>query len=162
MAGMGGSKNRFLVLSASAIAAVVAGSAIGSDAAFNRGFNKALEVSRPELTFTASNQQVGDEGYWLTRAEVESPATLMKPLSVGDRITISGSDGRVRKLEVVDLKAVGADPVVRTGAGATPMRLLVVTCRIAESKDEALVRFIIEAEHQPPAPPPAPAPAKAL
>ena len=100
---------------------------------------------------------VGDEGYWLTRAEVESPTPFAKPLAIGDRITIAGRDGRERHLEVVDLKAIGGHHVRATPA--VHMRLLLVTCRVVGEGAEAPVRFIIEAE---PAEPAAPAPAKAL
>jgi hypothetical protein len=103
---------------------------------------------------------VGDEGYWLTRAEVESPAPFAKPLAVGDRITIAGRDGRERQLEVVDLKAIGGKTV--RVAGTAHVRLLLVTCRVtgeAAEQADAPVRFIIEAE---PAVPALPAPAKAL
>ena len=100
---------------------------------------------------------VGDEGYWLTRAEVESPTPFAKPLGIGDRITIAGRDGRERQLEVVDLKAIGGHHVRATPA--VHLRLLLVTCRVIGEGAEAPVRFIIEAE---PAEPAAPAPAKAL
>ena len=91
---------------------------------------------------------MGDEGYWLTRAEVESPAPFAKRLAVGDRITISGRDGRERVLEVVDLKAIG-EPLTKAVTGTAPMRLLLVTCRAVDGGErgtQAPVRFIIEGE----------------
>ena len=91
---------------------------------------------------------MGDEGYWLTRAEVESPAPFAKRLAVGDRITISGHDGRERVLEVIDLKAIG-EPLTKVVTGTTPMRLLLVTCRTvdgSERETHAPVRFIVEGE----------------
>src|SRR5262245_45177412 len=78
-----------------------------------RGFGKALEGARPGLSFQPGNGGgrtptiAGDEGYWLTRAEVESPTPFAKPLALGDRITISGRDGRSHQLEIVALKAIG-------------------------------------------------------
>ena len=90
----------------------------------------------------------GDEGYWLTRAEVESPTPFAKPLALGDRITISGRDGRAHQLEIVDLKAVGTTlPVI--GRRPVPPRLLIVTCRtVGEAGDQGQgqVRFIVEAD----------------
>jgi hypothetical protein len=158
-------KNRVIALAGIA-AAVVAGLAVlRTDLLLSRGFDHALDLSRPGLTFesTAAKQPqrspAGDEGYWLTRAEVESPTPFAKTLAVGDRITIAGRDGRERQLEVVDLKAVGGNPT--RGARAEAMRLLLVTCRVTgddAERSDAPVRFVIEAEPAPARP----APAKAL
>ena len=160
-------KSRVIVMTAVAVAVAAGAGVLRSDLLLNRGFGNALEASRPGLSFDsvatkapAQGATVGDEGYWLTRAEVESPTPFAKPLAVGDRITIAGRDGRERQLEVVDLKAVGgnATRAIHTGG----MRLLLVTCRVTgDGADQAAapVRFIIEAE---PAVPALPAPAKAL
>ena len=162
------SKTRMIGLSGLALAVVAAGvGLLRSDLLLNRGFGKALQASRPGLSFDTAaapapsqGPAVGDEGYWLTRAEVESPAPFAKPLAVGDRITIAGRDGRERRLEVVDLKAVGGNAARYLRSGA--MRLLLVTCRVTGEGVEqvdAPVRFIIEAEPMVRA---LPAPAKAL
>ena len=161
-------KSRVIVMTGVAVAVAMGAGVLRSDLLLNRGFGHALDASRPGLSFDtvatkapAQGATVGDEGYWLTRAEVESPAPFAKPLAVGDRITIAGRDGRERQLEVVDLKAVGGNAAraLRTGG----MRLLLVTCRVTgEGADraDAPVRFIIEAE--PAVPAALPAPAKAL
>ena len=161
-------KSRATLVAAGFALAVAAGVGImRSDLLLSHGFGHALDASRPGLSFDAAAAKspsrgatVGDEGYWLTRAEVESPAPFAKPLAVGDRITIAGRDGRERQLEVVDLKTVGGSVprALRTGS----MRLLLVTCRVTGDGAEqanAPVRFIIEAE---PAAPSLAAPAKAL
>ena len=160
-------KSRVIVMTAVAVAVAAGAGVLRSDLLLNRGFGNALEASRPGLSFdTVATKAptlgatVGDEGYWLTRAEVESPTPFAKPLAVGDRITIAGRDGRERQLEVVDLKAVGGNATRAIHAGG--MRLLLVTCRVTgDGADQAAapVRFIIEAE---PAAPALPAPAKAL
>jgi hypothetical protein len=132
-----------------------------SDRLLSNGFDKALALSREGLSFDAapnsrtSASAAGDEGFWLTQAEVQSPAPFAKPLAVGDRITIAGSDGRERRLEVVDLKVIGGRAAAARG------RLLLVSCRVtgkASESAEATVRFLIEAA----APESAPPPAKAL
>ena len=157
-----------VVVAAGIVVAVATGAAVlGTDLLLNRGFGNALGASRPGLSFdTVAAKQpgqgaaVGDEGYWLTRAEVESPAPFAKPLAVGDRITIAGHDGRERQLQVVDLRAVGGNAARPLRAGGT--RLLLVTCRVtgeAGDRADAPVRFIIEAE---PVARPLPTPAKAL
>ncbi|MBO0742876.1 MAG: hypothetical protein J2P51_15805 [Hyphomicrobiaceae bacterium] len=149
------SHSRVIAVSGIAIAAVGAGvGVLRSDLLLNRGFGNALEAPRPGLSFdgaTAKAQDhaaaVGDEGFWLTRSEVESPAPFAKQLAVGDRISIAGRDGRQRQLEVVDLKAIGGNAARPLRSGG--MRLLLVTCRVTgEGADraDAPVRFVIEAE----------------
>ena len=127
------SKTRAIVVTGVAVAVAAGAGVLRSDLLLNRGFGNALEASRPGLSFDtvatkapAQGATVGDEGYWLTRAEVESPAPFAKPLAVGDRITIAGRDGRERQLEVVDLKAVGGNAAraVAHGSDAPPARHL--------------------------------------
>jgi len=156
-------KSRLVVLAGVAVAVAAGAAVLRTDLLLSRGFGNALDASRPGLSFEttagkpSAQAAVGDEGYWLTRAEVESPTPFAKPLGIGDRITIAGRDGRERQLEVVDLKAIGGHHVRATPA--VHLRLLLVTCRVVGEGAEAPVRFIIEAE---PAEPAAPAPAKAL
>ena len=119
----------------------------------SQSFVKALQDTRgSELTFSPSRPASGDEGYWLTRAEVQSPAPFAKPLAVGDRITISGADGRERRLEVIDLKAVSASK----HDDKSTLSLLLVTCRVADeqgiAQETAPVRFIVEGELAKPQP----------
>ena len=157
-------KGRTIVLAGLAVAAVAAAGALRSDDVLSRSFGKAFETSRPALSFDtvapdgrAQGPASGDEGYWLTRADVESPSPLAKPLAVGDRITITGRDGQERRLEVVDLKAIGDN-----AARGAHLRLMLVTCRVTGAdpgSDEATVRFVVEAE---PAAPTLQQPAKAL
>jgi len=157
-------KSRVVVVTGIVLGAAAGAAVLHTDVLLSRGFGNALGAQRPGLSFEtaaakapAQGVTVGDEGYWLTRAEVESPAPFAKPLAVGDRITIAGRDGRERQLEVVDLKAIGGNAV--RVAGAAHMRLLLVTCRVTGEGADAPVRFIIEAE---PAAPSLSAPAKAL
>jgi hypothetical protein len=146
------SKARVIALAGFAAMAMVGAALWHTDLLVARGFGKALEGAKPTLSFqfaTKGNQKqavAGDEGYWLTRADVESPTPFAKPLALGDRITISGSDGRAHQLEIVDLKAVGTTlPVAATGQ-ALP-RLLVVTCRtVGGAGPQGQMRFIIEAD----------------
>jgi hypothetical protein len=147
------SLNVRLLLLAGCTAATLAGAgALRADLIVGLGFGKVLGAQDAPLPFESASgglqqmNQVGDEGYWLTRGEVESPAPFAKGLAVGDRITIAGRDGRERVLEVIDLKAIG-EPLAKAVTGTTPMRLLLVTCRAIEASDrEAHVRFIIERE----------------
>lgn len=147
------SKARVIALAGCATLAAVGAALWQTDLLVARGFGKALEVVKPTLSFqpaTKGNHRqavAGDEGYWLTRADVESPTPFAKPLSLGDRITISGSDGRAHQLEIVDLKAVATTLPVSAGGQALP-RLLIVTCRsVGEAGPQGgQVRFIVEAD----------------
>ena len=145
-------KARAIAVAGFTAVAVVGVALWQTDLLVARGFGKALEGARPTLSFqpTAKGGQTqavaGDEGYWLTRAEVESPTPFAKPLSLGDRITIAGGDGRTQQLEIVDLKAVAGTLPVATAGQALP-RLLIVTCRsFGESGPQGQVRFIVEAD----------------
>lgn len=158
-------KSRLVLLAGCAAAALACAGVLLTDDLVSRGFGRALDGPRTNLTLEtatvhADGAAAGDEGYWLTRAEVESPTPLAKPLAIGDNITITGRDGRERKLEVMHLKAIG-EPSARTGGVATPARLLLVTCRIvgATAGDNTPVRFIVEGEAAETA---VPAPAKTL
>jgi len=156
-------KGRLALLAGGLAAAALAAGALRADLFVAQGFTKAL--SRQGLAHIETHAaprvagaQSGDEGYWLTRSEVASPSPFDKQLSVGDRITIAGRDGRERVLEVVDIKIIG-EPLVPAVAVSAPPRLLMVTCRVVaadgEAEIKAPVRFIIEAESQdrPSAPP---------
>lgn len=146
---------RLLLVAGCAVAVLAGAGALRADLMVSHGFGKVFGAQDAPLPFevVASNgphrqAQVGDEGYWLTRAEVESPAPFAKGLAIGDRITIAGRDGRQRVLEVIDLKTIG-EPLSKVVNGAAPIRLLLVTCRnVDESGREAQspVRFIIEGE----------------
>jgi hypothetical protein len=161
------SGSRVIVLSGLVLAVAAGAAALSTDFFLSRGFDKALETSRPGLSFDTAAAKAktqaaaaGDEGYWLTRAEVQNSAPFTQAVAIGDRISIAGRDGRQRQLEVVDLKAIGGE--LARAANAAPLRLLLVTCRVtgeAADRAEAPVRFIIEAGPPPPA---LPAPAKAL
>jgi hypothetical protein len=143
------SRTSAIVAAGLAIAAAAGIGALRTEGFVTRGFGKALEGSHPGLTFEVTaptGQTDGDEGYWLTRAQMESATPFAKLLAVGDRITIAGADGRQRQLEVSDLKAIAP-----TRAGAA--RLLLVTCRIVggTEREAGPVRFVVEAEAAEPA-----------
>jgi len=131
--------------------------ALHSDWLVAHGFGRAL-ASHAGLTFArgaegpvAASATAGDEGFWLTQADVRSPAPFAKPLAVGDRITIAGRGGQERRLEVVDMRAVGGNA---TGPGVRA-RLLLVSCRVtgeAQGAGATTVRFLIEAAAEKPVP----------
>lgn len=144
-----------LVLAAALAAATASGFLLARQPlSMSQGFEKALDTSRAELSFNpppSGHNRAGDEGYWLTRAEMQSPALFEKPVAIGDRITISGTDGLERKLEVVDVKAIGSGEPLGKGS---PTGLVLVTCRTQDgAASETLVRFIVEGQPSAPAKP---------
>jgi hypothetical protein len=157
---------RLLLVVGSAAIGAAGAIALRADLLVGYGFGKAFEAQRAalpfELTLSPGGQlaraEVGDEGYWLTRAGVDSPALFDKPLAVGDRITIASRNGRSRTLDVVDLKAFIGSPLLKVAADAAPVHLVRVTARVggAAGNREELVRFFIEVEEPKPAPPPEP------
>jgi hypothetical protein len=146
---------RLLLIAGGATCALAAAGALRADLMVSHSFGRVLGAQSAPQPFEAAPPggirqaaHVGDEGYWLTRAEVESPAPFAKRLVVGDRITISGQDGRERVLEVIDTRAIG-ESLTKVAAGTAPLRLVLVTCRIVdggEREASAPVRFIIEGE----------------
>src|SRR5262245_34121642 len=91
-------KGRLLVL-AGCVSALVAGAgALRADLMVSRAFDRAFgqQGDAPFETSQANSQtKAGDDGYWLTRADVANPV-FSKPLAIGDRITITDRDGRDR------------------------------------------------------------------
>jgi hypothetical protein len=162
-------KGRLALAAGGIAAAALAIGALRADLFVTQQFTQALSRQGlanldPHAGPRVAGAQSGDEGYWLTRSEVASPSPFDKQLTVGDRITIAGRDGRARTLEVVDIKIVG-EPLVPAVAGSAPPRLLMVTCHViaaeGETEVKAPVRFIIEAETPEPTPARAPTSPKA-
>lgn len=130
-------------LAGAGLALAVAGAALllQTSRAVQDGFDTALSTRASGLSFaTTKAPKLGDEGFWLTRGDVQSPFALAKPMAIGDRITISAADGQERKLEVIDVTAVGGQH------GATG--LVLVTCRVTDAggHEVAPIRFVVEGE----------------
>jgi hypothetical protein len=124
-----------------------------ADVLVGYGVGKALEAQGTALPFELATPagrlgraEVGDEGYWLTRSTLDGEVAFDRHLAVGNRITISGREGRARALEVVDIAPLGA-PLVKVAEGSDPVRLMRVTARVlgaTEAGREELVRFYVE------------------
>jgi hypothetical protein len=102
------------------------------------GFSRALDARSSFVVATApvgrqEKSVVGDEAYWLSSGEtMASPVVLGNRLAIGDRIGVTGKDGRTRTLEVVAIKYVGA-PVLSVADDGAAVRLMRVTFRVVES-----------------------------
>jgi hypothetical protein len=144
---------RLIILGGCAAALLVTAGALRADLMVSDGFAKALGAAGTPAPFETATQnsalrsgQVGDEGYWLTRSEVESPAPFAKHLAIGNRITVAAREGGERVLQIVDVKAIG-EPLSRATADAAPLRLLLVTClEVDATESQKPIRFIIEGE----------------
>jgi len=139
-----------LSLLALSACATVAG-LMNTEALVANGFAEGLKSYRQSAAVlaTASAKPIAvaeSEEFWLGHARIAGaePVSSRKPLTIGDRMTIS-SGGEDRVLEVVDV-----GPLDTTGthivSGAIEPRLLAVTCRDVKFPDGARTRFIIEAD----------------
>ncbi len=121
------------------------------EAVLDRGVEAVLAQVAPAQQATAPASRPGlkdSPDFWLSRLDEELPLGLSKPVHVGDRIEISGRNGR-RTLEIVDIREIGPS---LTRVESTPgPRFLLVSSRVVGSASPRLVRFIIEADELRPA-----------
>jgi hypothetical protein len=119
------------------------------DAVVERGFKRAIadmdgeSASRKPMPVIA-----GSEEFWLTHLVHDAGAVSNKPVTVGDRITIS-SNGRDRVLNVVTVDKLDSQVLPISSERPTP--LLLVTCRDEADPQSRPVRFLIEAGDELPA-----------
>ena len=132
-----------LVLAAAGLgaAAVCVGNGEG---VVERGFQRAIADLDAKSPTPASRQPVvaGTEEFWLTHLVRDQGALSAKPVSVGDRITIS-SNGHDRVLNVVTIDKLDSHVLAVSTDRPTP--LLLVTCRDEGNPNARPVRFLIEA-----------------
>jgi hypothetical protein len=136
------------------LAVAAAGVAVGAltlgngDAVVERGFERALASMAKQSAPDVAAADAIAQKLLLKRVVHNAGATFTKPVTVGDRITIT-SDGTERILNVVTVDKLDSS-IVPTSA-EHPTQLLLVTCR-DEAKPEARpVRFLIEADEELPA-----------
>lgn len=120
------------------------------DAILNRSVAAALaqvDPVRPRATPAPRQEALADSPYFqLSRLDDELSLGLSKAVQVGDRIEISGSNGR-QTLEIIDIREIGSS---LTQIESTPgPKLLLVTSREVGTRNPRLVRFIIETEEAP-------------
>ena len=153
-----------LLLVAGAAAIGAAGAiAFRADLLVAYGVGSAFQAQKTAMPFELSTQpvataEVGDEGYWLTRTTFAGQAAFDGHLAVGNRITISGSDGHARILEVVEIAPIGG-PLLKVTDDSAPVRLLRVTARVVgapNTSHDGPVRFYVEVEPPKSAPLPSP------
>lgn len=91
----------------------------------------------------------GTEDFWLSNV-AHVGALDAKPVSIGDRITIS-ANGRDRVLNVVTVDRVIDNNITPVSSAERPTQLLLVTCRDESNPRAQPIRFVIEAPHEMPA-----------
>lgn len=111
----------------------------GVEAALARFNETAEQRERP-----APRQALADSpGFWLSSLEDGDPIELSQPLRVGDRIDITGRNGR-KALEVVDIHQIS--PNLTKVEHASGPRYLLVTIREVGPANPRLMRIIVEAD----------------
>ncbi|MEI9902509.1 MAG: hypothetical protein WDN31_23200 [Hyphomicrobium sp.] len=88
----------------------------------------------------------GSEEFWLTHVVHDPDGAVVKPVSIGDRITIT-SNGAERVLHVVNIDRLDSQVMPISSERQSP--LLLVTCRDAAEPQARPVRFLIEADELP-------------
>jgi hypothetical protein len=136
------------VATALGTAGIVALALFEPEVIIRRSFEAALAGTPKGPDLAVSKGDSIDHGnVWLSRTDSQ-PLGFTAPVKVGDRIEISGRGRQRRSLEVFDIRELqtGLAPVADT-----VQRLLVVSCREIDGKDEHVVRFVMEAEEAVPA-----------
>ncbi len=120
------------------------------DMVVEHGFERAL-ASMPDHASQAKGADLvigSGQQLRVTPTVHEAGAMFLKPVTVGDRITIT-SGGRERILHVVKVDRL--DSSIVPSSTAHPPPLLLVTCRDDASASAHPVRFLIEADEALPA-----------
>jgi len=123
-----------------------------SDAVVERGFQRALaeladdqKAAPGKLTTVA-----GSEDFWLTHVVHKNLPVTVKPVAIGDKVTISSS-GRERVLRVVSIDELDSKIIPISSSSSRPERLLLVTCRDEANPNGRPVRLVIEEDDAAPA-----------
>ena len=138
-----------------ALAVVTAGVAVAAltlgngDAVVERGFERALaSMEKRSGPAGASADALAAQKLLLKHVVHDAGTTFTKPVTVGDRITIT-SDGNERILNVVTVDKL--DSSIIPTSSERPTQLLLVTCSEAAKPEARPVRFLIEADEELPA-----------
>jgi hypothetical protein len=138
----------------------------GYDRAISRaGAGPVLAAARPAEGFlrlasqpgagpkTAGPKVAETEHAWLTRTELARPElgnqsapvpTAVIPTAVGERLTISGRDGKPQTLEIVDVRELLAEKILIVSA-----KVVTDGAMDGPAIPGALIRFVVEANARP-------------
>jgi hypothetical protein len=119
------------------------------EAVVERGFKRAIaDMDGKAAAGKPLPVIAGSEEFWLTHLVHDANPTAVKPVAVGDRITIT-SNGRERVLNVVTVDKL--DSQVLPISSERPLPLLLVTCRDESDPHSRPVRLLLEAGDELPA-----------
>lgn len=131
----------------------VTGVFVSTDRLLTRGVGQAFDGQARPVVAEAGGRPAGlfDPAALRLSSWRDGDALLTDaPMKIGDRISITGADGRARQLEVVDSRAIDPDETrIESGADA---RLMLVTSRVV-GEPSRLVRFVVEVPAEKPAAP---------
>jgi hypothetical protein len=132
------------IAAATGAASLIAVMLFEPEAVIRRSVEAALAntAKSPDVATASRNDGLDHRNIWLSNLE-NQPLGFVAPVKVGDRIDISGRGKPRRVLEVVDIREL---PTGVAPATETFQRLLVVSCREVGSKDNRVMRFVMEAE----------------
>lgn len=131
------------------------------EAVLDSSFGRALAAAPAVAVAEAPARQALAEGarLWLSKAEPEVSLDVLKSMTVGDHLTIGGTNGPARRLEITEVRDLQADGA--HAASEESGRLVLVTARVVGDAAAGVVRFIVEgAPHEAPVPLAVPADAK--
>lgn len=135
----------------SALALSVVTGMASSERMVASGFADALtEMASQDMassqTVSGSVSLAQSEDFWLRHGQ-SAPSTQIQPvvwngqLVPGDRVSISGHDGDVRELQVVEARPV--DEATRLDVATSNSSLTLVLCRDTAHPQAPLVRFLV-------------------
>jgi hypothetical protein len=133
----------FAVLAIAGLGSLMAWLFMGPEAALRRGFEAALADQRSTTTgdvTVAESAPLDREHLWLSRSD-DQPLGMTGPVDVGTRIDISGRDGRVQRLEVLDVRKIE----IASASPGPPAQLVMVSCRVVGSPNKGVIRFLMDA-----------------
>jgi hypothetical protein len=115
-----------------------------SDTLLKQSYEAALAVRTSAQAPPEQAPAATGAGLWLSRLDAEQPSGAIDALAAGDRITITGADGRRRELEVIGVHEVAAGVTRAEARGER--RLELVTARVVGEPVSRVVRFLVEGE----------------
>jgi hypothetical protein len=145
---------RLTNLPVATLAVVTAGVAVAAltlgngDAVVERGFERALASMEKRSGPAGVSADALAQKLLLKHVVHDAGTTFTKPVTVGDRITIT-SDGNERILNVVTVDKL--DSSIIPTSSERPTQLLLVTCSEVAKPEARPVRFLIEADEELPA-----------
>jgi hypothetical protein len=114
----------------------------GLEMGFRRALDDTVQQAANAAPPTEFSSQTFGAGLWLSAHKPRSAATDSSQMGIGSEIAVSGRDGQMRRLQVVDVRSAEASKGLSTPTG-TPM--LLVTLRPVGQSSGGEIRVLVEA-----------------